>query len=43
LDFYIVVSAISKIAVAFVGILVLDRIYYLISVLIFLDYVGKIV
>ena len=34
-------STISKIAVAFVGALALDRTYYLISVLLFLDHVGE--
>lgn len=34
-------SAISKITVAFVGALVLDRTYYLISVLLFLDHVAE--
>ena len=34
-------STISEVAVAFVGALVLDRTYYLISVLLFLDHVGE--
>lgn len=34
-------STTSKIAVAFVGALVLDRTYYLITVLLFLDGVGE--